>query len=507
MTTPKQFLRCLCVLLAVGSHSAQLIAQEVEWQLGLSAQRSVISALGILASSEDAPTILYLAGLNGPSEASGRVRALVSEFSNQPASERTVNLIAIPVANPEDEGLQFPPTGDAYAENPVSHALWRWIGAHAPDLIVMSDDSQGLAAALANQTVAGFGSIPVESLSSTSTTVDYLLSKADQPRSAAGRELDRRVARSPQQLARLLATSYGYDFSTPAYVPGMSLIGRMRLGDTESVETLLEPYLAGEQFEVSNSSVMAGQLVFVEHAERTGNAASLALVRRAAELAFDEAGNLRDVMPMHYEMSDSFFMATPLLVKAGKLTGDYRYFDMAARHVSYMRNMLLRDNGLYRHSPEADVAWSRGNGFPALGLALSLSDFPMDHPARDLLLGYYAMHLEALLPHQDADGMWHEVIDYPGSFAEITSTAMIGIAIKRGIDRGWIEVERYQPILDRAWQAVNIRSSFDGEFLNACTSTGKMPSLDAYLDRLAIFGRDDRAGGMVMNFAAEMAGL
>lgn len=315
------------------------------------------------------------------------------------------------------------------------------------------------------------------------------------------------MARSPQQLAEQLAETYGHDFSTPAYVPGMSVIGRMRLGDIEGVEQTLVNYLAGESFEVSNPSIMAGQLVFAEHAERTGNARSLELVQKAANLAFDEQGELLDVMPMHYQMSDSFFMATPLLVKAGKLTGDSRYFDMAVRHVSYMRTMLLRGNGLYRHSPEADVAWSRGNGFPALGMALSLSDFPRDHPARDVLLGYFVEHLEALLPHQDVDGMWHEVIDYPGSFAEITSTAMIGIAIKRGLDHGWLAAERYQPVLEKTWDAVNTRTSFDGEFINACTSTGKMPSLDAYLDRLAIFGRDDRSAGMVMNFANEMAGL
>lgn len=116
-------------------------------------------------------------------------------------------------------------------------------------------------------------------------------------------------------------------------------------------------------------------------------------------------------------------------------------------------------------------------------------------------------HLEALLPYQDEDGMWHEVIDYPGSFAELTSTAMIGIAIKQGLDKGWLQEETFRPALDKAWNAVKIRTSFDGVFINACTSTGKMSSLDDYLDRLAIFDRDDRAGGMVMNFAIEMAGL
>jgi rhamnogalacturonyl hydrolase YesR len=179
---------------------------------------------------------------------------------------------------------------------------------------------------------------------------------------------------------------------------------------------------------------------------------------------------------------------------------------MAARHIAFMQEMLLREDGLYRHSPLADVAWSRGNAFPALGLALSLSDIPSSHPAYGAVLESYLQLLAALLPYQDADGMWREVIDHPGAFAEITSTAMIGIAIKRGIDRGWLEPSLYAPVLEKAWQAVLARTSVDGEFVDACTSTGKLDSLEAYLDRPAILGRDDRAGGMVMNFANEMVG-
>ena len=139
--------------------------------------------------------------------------------------------------------------------------------------------------------------------------------------------------------------------------------------------------------------------------------------------------------------------------------------------------------------------------------ALALSYFPKNHPARDIILGFLADHLNALLPHQDSDGMWREVIDYPGSFAEITSTAMIGTAIKRGLDEGWLHQETFLPALQKAWKAVKIRTSFEGVFINACTSTGKMSSLEAYLDRLAIFDLDDRAGGMVMNFSIEMAAL
>ena len=52
-------------------------------------------------------------------------------------------------------------------------------------------------------------------------------------------------------------------------------------------------------------------------------------------------------MPYHDEMSDSVFMAIPLLAKAGKLTGDRKYFDMAARHfVVYAKTRASRPDGL-----------------------------------------------------------------------------------------------------------------------------------------------------------------
>lgn len=495
------------LLLLLLLHISVAAAQDIEWDVGLSSQRTVIRAQGISAGSETAPTVLYLAGLSGETDSTDRLRTMANAYSQFDEQDRPVNLVTIALANPDGEALVFPPAGRAYSENPASHSLWRWLGLHAPDLIIIAgEEDAGLAAALQSESVAGVGSIPVQTLSPPSTSMAFLSGLSGLEESAASLEVNRRLNRTAEQLAEQLATSYGHDFSTPAYVPGMSLIGRMRLGYMDEIEQLIQGYLTEADIEVSNASVMAGQMVFAEHAERTGNQRSLLLATRAADLAFDEQGNMRPAMPMHSEMSDSVFMATVLLAKAGKLSGDAKYFTMAARHVEFMRELLLREDGLYRHSPLADVAWGRGNAFPALGLALSLSDFPESHAAYDSIKDAFLQHIDALRPYQDVDGMWHEVIDYPGSFAELSATAMIGIAIKRGIDRGWLSGEIYQPILDKAWQAVLTRTSLDGEFIDVCTSTGKLASLDAYLDRLAIFGRDDRAGGMVMNFANEMAG-
>ncbi len=68
----------------------------------------------------------------------------------------------------------------------------------------------------------------------------------------------------------------------------MGLIGRMRLGQMEAIEALLQPYLVGESISISNASLMAGQLVFAEYAERTGNEVARQLTVNAAELAFGQ---------------------------------------------------------------------------------------------------------------------------------------------------------------------------------------------------------------------------
>ena len=103
--------------------------------------------------------------------------------------------------------------------------------------------------------------------------------------------------------------------------------------------------------------------------------------------------------------------------------------------------------------------------------------------------------------------MWHEVIDEPGSYAEFTATAMIGFAMMRGIRNGWLDRTTWQPIVDKAWTAINARIDVDGRMVDVCESTGKMKSLTEYLNRTAILDRDTRGGAMAMLFATEMAGL
>jgi rhamnogalacturonyl hydrolase YesR len=200
-------------------------------------------------------------------------------------------------------------------------------------------------------------------------------------------------------------------------------------------------------------------------------------------------------------------MALPILAKAGKSSGEKKYFDMAVQHLAFMQKLVQRPDGLYRHSPLTDAAWGRGNAFPALGLALTLSDFPRDHPGFDTIAREFVRHLNALAPYQTPDGLWRQVIDYPGAYPEYSATAMIGTAILRGIRLGILDSRTWQPRADAAWRAVLARTSSQGVLMDVCESTNKQRTLQDYLRRAAILGTDPRGGGMALLFATEMAGL
>ncbi|WP_254510133.1 glycoside hydrolase family 88 protein [Anatilimnocola floriformis] len=354
------------------------------------------------------------------------------------------------------------------------------------------------------------GSVPAEL-----EAVENILSSPPPTKSSALKELKRREARTPRDLATDLTVVYGHDLKQVAYIPVLAVIGRLRSAEAtkdekelSSLQTLLSPFAKGEQNPVPRSgSDQAGHLLFAEMAKRSEGKERerwIELCKAAADQAFFKNGEPQPLMPYHNEMSDAVFMATPILCATGTLTGEKKYFDAAVVHFRNMKKLCLREDGLYRHSPLDEAAWGRGNGFPALGLAWALSEFPEDRAEFAELKKDFQNHIAALLKHQDHFGCWHQVIDKPGSYREFSATAMIGWAMKRGIDRGWLDKKEYQPALDWAWQAAKQRIVPKGVIVDICTGTGKQKSLRDYYDRPAIWGVDARGGAMALMFATEM---
>src|SRR5262245_61437336 len=105
--------------------------------VGLTPSGVRIQAAVVPGPSFASPTVLLVAGLAGNDESVQVAEQEVQRFENVRPDRRQFQLIAISAANPEGSRLQFPPAGVAYKENAESHALWRWIGIHAPDMVVV----------------------------------------------------------------------------------------------------------------------------------------------------------------------------------------------------------------------------------------------------------------------------------------------------------------------------------------------------------------------------------
>ena len=194
-------------------------------------------------------------------------------------------------------------------------------------------------------------------------------------------------------------------------------------------------------------------------------------------------------------------MAGAMLGRAYALTGDSRYTDLLVKFL--LDAGTQQDNGMFWHCRSAPFYWGRGNGFAALGLAETLTYLPEDHPGREEILNIYRKLLDAVAATQYMSGMYPQVLNVPGSYQEFTATCMMGIALARGLRLGWLGPD-YRPALELAWQGVAERTDGQGNVVDGCVSTGVQGSLQEYLDRPAIFGRDDRSGGMALWFAVEM---
>ena len=513
------------VLLAVCALAG---AETIEMPVGVTAAGSPIHAMiaqAALDPASSAPSILLVAGVDG-ADSSVDLAAAVMRQPGEIAYSLSVLLNAFPDRAPVEA---FPPSGAAYQGEAVeAQYLWRFVGTMAPDLVVdlrTDERPSRLAEALQRgATPAGVGRVGAEVLriATEGESLDSMRRDAlgqlavlarDLPASHARRELRARLERSPLQVARILESEYGHALDTATYIPALALIGRLRLGDLDGtsrladVERIVRPYLQGKPSlgDRPTGSHVSGHLVFAELFERTGEPRYLELAKSAAELGFHPDGTPKPSMPFHNEMSDSVFMGCTILARVGRATGESRYFRMALRHLRFMQALDLRPDGLYRHSPLDQAAWGRGNGFPALGLALALSAWPEDDPGFAEVLESFRAHIAALARHRDPTGAWHQVVDRPESYREFTSTAMIGFAITRGLRRGWLDPDPYEAVAEAAWSAVNARVKSDATLVDVCRSTGRQDSLRAYLDREAILGRDDRGGAMALLVATEQA--
>jgi rhamnogalacturonyl hydrolase YesR len=175
---------------------------------------------------------------------------------------------------------------------------------------------------------------------------------------------------------------------------------------------------------------------------------------------------------------DDLYMSVPALAQMGALTGDHRYWDDAIKQVNqFAERMFVPEKGVFMHGwaeemdPHPAFFWARANGWAIAAMTELLSVLPDDYPGRDSVLKLYRAHAAGLAALQDKDGLWHQMLDRNDTYPETSSSALYVYSIARGVNRGWLNVYSYGPMLSLGWNAIAKQVNEKGQILNVCIGT------------------------------------
>lgn len=176
---------------------------------------------------------------------------------------------------------------------------------------------------------------------------------------------------------------------------------------------------------------------------------------------------------------DDLYMSVPALAEMGKLTGERRYFDDAARQVQqFSQRMFNRSKGLYMHGwvqgmeVHPEFHWARANGWAILAISDLLDVLPADHPARPQILDLLRAHALGLAQRQSGSGFWHQLLDRSDSYLETSATAIYTYCLAHGINKGWLDPMAYGSMAALGWNAVSTKVNAQGQVEGTCVGTG-----------------------------------
>jgi rhamnogalacturonyl hydrolase YesR len=187
---------------------------------------------------------------------------------------------------------------------------------------------------------------------------------------------------------------------------------------------------------------------------------------------------------------DDLYMSVPCLAQMGKLTGDRRYFDDAAKQIlQFHSRMFVPEKNLWMHgwiqemSPHPAFHWARANGWALMATAELLSVLPKDHPDRTRLLDIFKSHAAGLRQVQAPSGLWHQLLDRPDSYEETSSSGMYVFALARGINLGLLNRTTYAPVVLRGWNGLTTKVNSIGQVEDTCIGTSLGWDDTYYLNR------------------------
>lgn len=173
--------------------------------------------------------------------------------------------------------------------------------------------------------------------------------------------------------------------------------------------------------------------------------------------------------------ADALFMAPTSFARIGKITGEKVYYDFMDQEfrVTYDTLYSRTDSLFYRDTRYKQmkeengekVFWGRGNGWVAGGLAIIIDHLPENYPSRNFYTTLFKEMMGKIARLQDERGFWHPSLLDPEAYSmpESSASAFFTYTLFWGINRGYLNREKYLPIALKAWSAIHSVVHVDGK--------------------------------------------
>jgi rhamnogalacturonyl hydrolase YesR len=187
----------------------------------------------------------------------------------------------------------------------------------------------------------------------------------------------------------------------------------------------------------------------------------------------------------HQLWVDTLYMACPLLAGLGQTERRPGYIrDAANQIVIYARHLQDPKTGLFYHmwdwqtGTRSEGFWGRGDGWVLMSLAETLEAMKPRDPQYPALAAIALKLAKGLAATQDPAGLWHTVLDDPGSYPECSATAMFSYGMLKLV-RLRVLPPAYNALALKAWRAINLRYVRDGLVVGVSAGTDPKGA-DAY---------------------------
>ncbi|MBR5010604.1 MAG: glycoside hydrolase family 88 protein [Clostridia bacterium] len=184
---------------------------------------------------------------------------------------------------------------------------------------------------------------------------------------------------------------------------------------------------------------------------------------------------------------DTLYMTVLFIARMGQLLKRSDMTEESVRqflvHIKYLTDtktgLLFHGFNFDGRHHYAEALWGRGNAWFTAGLVDYLDMARIPEGVKLFLLSTLETQAKALKKYQDADGMWHTLINDPESYKEASATAGFSYGLMKAVRKGYLD-ESCRAAALRGLDAIMSRIDENGLLKDVSAGTCLSDSLDYY---------------------------